>query len=732
MTRTEPTPDPSYAAQDRGDGESYRRYLDGMDASMRQKVALTAAHLLARGKVADMGMGSGTGSQALAALYPGLHVTGVDVNPETVRLARERYQLPNLAFVVGDIAAKVFDDGALDAVLDSSVLHHVTSFNGYDWAAAGRALSVQARTLSLGGVLVVRDFVAPEPGEVVLTLHTDDGDDSDDPASCSSARLLERFAREFRSLAATPGFELRTLSDAGGRRRYGLSHRLAVEFLLRKDYRADWDVEVKEEYTYFTQREFERTFAELGLRVLASTPLYNPWIVKNRFQGRYSLATPSGTPLDHPPSNYVIVGERVAPGEGVRIERLASSQPLGFLELISFRQRHGGQLRDLVRRPHATVDVLPWFEENGEILVLARGSYPRPIAAALEPGAGTIDGSRAPQYVIEPLNVLQQDKPLGETVEEALRLDANIEPSEIESCKAAGSYYPSPGGILEEVRALHVRVAPTHLEAPLESRSGFSTSGRVRALEACQLLRAAQVGALPDARLELNVYGLLHRLGRPAGPWIGEAIDLPDEGGAAWGHDALPEAVPRRAFSRSDHTAGFLDVECASFHEYDARGREVAVQRLEYVRPRALSCNTVAVALLRRRGGRVELGIDDDDLPAAQCFSGNSNLWVTPAWRLPHDVTGITPARQWLKERVGAEYGAAIGECWELGGPYRPSAGLTPETVFPLAVSVAEEQPAVRALRWVALDALLHAVDELRDGHLRVVVWRSAHALGLL
>lgn len=55
---------------------------------MQQKVALTTAHLLSQGHVADMGMGSGTGSYSLAALYPALHVTGVDVSPEVVAIAR--------------------------------------------------------------------------------------------------------------------------------------------------------------------------------------------------------------------------------------------------------------------------------------------------------------------------------------------------------------------------------------------------------------------------------------------------------------------------------------------------------------------------------------------------------------------------------------------------------------------------------------------------------------------
>ena len=68
----------SYASQDRGDDSAYERYLRAMDASMKQKVALTAAHLLCRGRVADMGMGSGGGSRALAALYPELEVIGVD------------------------------------------------------------------------------------------------------------------------------------------------------------------------------------------------------------------------------------------------------------------------------------------------------------------------------------------------------------------------------------------------------------------------------------------------------------------------------------------------------------------------------------------------------------------------------------------------------------------------------------------------------------------------------
>ena len=192
--------DGGYAAQARGDHSAYARYLAGMDASMKQKVALTAAHLLCEGRIADMGMGSGLGSQALAALYPRLEVVGVDIDETVVDLARRTHRLPNLSFAQGDIAAPTFPPESLDGIFDSSVLHHVTSYRGYRHQNAAEALAVQIRQLRPHGVLVVRDFLDPGDRPVLLDVPADDGEESDDPARASTAALLERFAREFLSL----------------------------------------------------------------------------------------------------------------------------------------------------------------------------------------------------------------------------------------------------------------------------------------------------------------------------------------------------------------------------------------------------------------------------------------------------------------------------------------------------------------------------------------------------
>ncbi len=738
----------SYVTQHRGGDAAYQRYLQGMDASMRQKVALTAAHLLCEGDLADMGMGSGSGSYALAALYPDLHVTGVDVNLEMVQRARQRYVLPNLTFLQGDVAEPCFAAQSQEAILDSSVLHHVTTFNGYDPTAATRALEVQAGQLAEHGVLIVRDFLDPGPGTVWLDVPTDDGVDgcsslSDDPQHCSTAALLVRFARDFRPLATTEalrGFSLREVKPVAecplraNFQRFELSHTHAVEFLLRKDYRRDWSTEVQEEYTYATQEEFEWMFQRLGLRVLASTPIRNPWIVEHRFRDKFELWDTSGLRLDDPATNYVIVGQKVAPGVGVRMSQAKDQARLNYLEITHFRRVDTQQVYDLVRRPHSTIDVIPWFERQGEVFVLARRSYPRPILASRPRGSRPIDGSTPSAYLSEPLNVQQGDKPLGQTVEELLSQFADLSSEHMLQCEAGHTCYPSPGGLQEEIRSLLVEVTPTNVQRQLDGRSGFSTSGELRAIEARQALRAAQVGGLPECRLERNIYDLLLRRHKDPGPWIGETITLTPCVKAVhitrW--DDLRCRPHRRRFRRvkAAQSSRFLDVICAQFDEHDAAGNVVASQPLEFVVPRPLSLNTIAVAPLCQQDGEVLLGLDDDDLPAAQCFVGNSELLVAPAWRLPRDVTGIRASRQWIQERLLAEYGAVVSSVWELGGPYHPSPGVTPELVFPLAVCVRQmDAAAKRPLHWVPLSELVLGRSELRDGHLLTLVLRAAHAL---
>ncbi|MEZ4465218.1 MAG: SAM-dependent methyltransferase [bacterium] len=617
------------------------------------------------------------------------------------------------------------------------MLHHVTSFNGYDRAAAARAIGVQAKLLAPGGVLVVRDFLDPGPGSVLLDVPDDDAPENPVGAGGSTAALLVRFSREFKMLNPPDqrGFPLEAQAVgaegpplAPGWRRFLLDRRHAVEFILRKDYRRDWDLEVQEEYTYLTQAGFERACAARGLRLLASTPIRNPWIVQHRFEGRLRWWSLEGEELDWPATNYVVAAERVGEGEGVGFSAEPVA-PRGYLRLTHWRRAADGAIQDLVSRPGTTVDILPWFREGEALHVLARRSYPRPLLHRLNAAGPALDGTRAPLYVTEPLNGALGDGALGEVIERVLAA-ADVPPDDIRRVDATPPWYPSAGGLQEQITTVRVQIAPTRVALALPAASGFGTSGVVRAMEACQVLRAAQVGGLPDARLEVATYGLLQAHGLDVGPWIGAEIEVP----AGPDVEATPVAAAvgpagRRRFTRTQAGAGFLALEAARFTELDALHAAGAAQVLEWVEPVALSLQTIAIALLCRVGDAVLVGVQDDDRPTAQAFTGHSDLPVAPAWRLPRDVVGQRAAERWVRRRLMAELGVDVGPLRPLGGRYHPSPGATPEVVYPCAAAV---RTTGTALRWVPLADLARAQESLRDGHLRIVVLRAAHALGLL
>ncbi len=709
----------TYSKQDRGNESSYTKYLNEMDASMQQKVAATAAHILIEGNVADMGMGSGATSFALASLYPNLNIAGVDNNPVMVNRAKKTYVRKNLRFIESDIAKRCLPLNSQEAIINSSVLHHVTSFNNYDHNAAVRAIATQNSQLAEDGLLIVRDFL--DPGKVPVWLDLPKG---------PVVEYFNRFTKEFRSLSDSPGCEYKELQAPKGFRRFELQKKHATEFVLRKDYVDSWDLEIQEEYTYATREKFEQTFESLGLRILASTPIYNPWIIANRFQDQFVLRDTKGKEVDFPATNYVIVGQKVPEGEGVRIEEQKKVKPLDYLSMKHYQIKDTGKVFDLVRRPGVTLDVLPYYQKKGQFYLLARRGYPRPIVGFNQEGTVSLDGSKPSVYLTEPLNMIQTDKPSAQNAEELLQEFGNVN---IHKMHKGLRFFPSPGGIQEEVKSIYVEIDPTSVKTPLKDQSGFSTSGILRPIDAHQLLRAAQVGALPDIRLEMNTYHLFSKYQIDPGSWIGEKITLKD--GPLPKFTSLQEVVnrqPRRCFQHTSERSYFLELKCSEFIEKDSKNNTVSKKALEFVIPSQLSCNTVTVAILRKHQGEVFIGVEDDNLPAAQCFNGQSNLPVTPAWRLPKEISGIKQYQKWISNQLFEDYGIRHRPFWELGGRYHPSPGVTPEIVTPLAVEVMEESSTQRNIDWVPLTEAIKYQNLILDGHLRIAVLRVAHGLGLL
>ncbi|MFC8145161.1 class I SAM-dependent methyltransferase [Streptomyces paradoxus] len=101
------------------------------------------------GDVLDLGCG--TGSLSLLASEQGHRVTGVDLSPAMVTLAREKLAGRDAVFLVGDAAAPPVGEQRFDAVLVRHVL----------WALpdAGRALRHWCGLLRPGGRLVLVEGV---------------------------------------------------------------------------------------------------------------------------------------------------------------------------------------------------------------------------------------------------------------------------------------------------------------------------------------------------------------------------------------------------------------------------------------------------------------------------------------------------------------------------------------------------------------------------------------------
>ncbi|HSE26335.1 MAG TPA: class I SAM-dependent methyltransferase [Pyrinomonadaceae bacterium] len=727
-----------YDKQDRGSQAAYEWYFAGMDSSMQQKVALTTAHFPVRGRIADMGSGSGRGTFDLASLYDGLELIGVDINPVSVQLSNEKFKRPNLSYIVGDISQMVFPENSLDGILDSSVLHHVTSFNDFDVKRVLHTFDNQVTQLKPGGVIIIRDFVIPDgPEAVYLDLPETDGASSGSYKEIFTAALFEIFAATWHS-SVNPDRPVpftRTRSPRNGFARFQLTLRAAAEFVLRKDYRADWDTEVLEEYTYLTQAQFEEAFRARGLRIVTSRPLWNPWIVQNRFEDKFYLSDLHNNSLPYPPTNYLIVGEKVGADEGVELSELKSTMLTTpqFLRLTASRHKESKKVYELVERPNRTIDVLPWFESEGQLFVLAKKDFPRPIVNACADQT-RLAGAALSGYITEPLSAIADSSSTTDEVLRILSERAGLTSDEVIEIGQPFFYYTSPGAINELVTGCVVRIKEMPLfSAEFPNYTSFKSAGTVRELDALQVLRASHVGGMFDARLEINIYHLLERLGRSAGPWIGAPIKLSSqsvENLSATTFDRLMLDRHGVFENNSGAEANFLSIREGIFVERTNSGKGISTVSFEYVVPKELSFTSMAGLPVVKTEDSVLVGLELRDLPAVQSFTGSSKILTTPAWRLPRRVENQTQLPMFLANAMQRDFGLSILDTWELGGSYFCSPGVTPEVVYPFVVEVDSRNIASTSLTFVSLDDLRRNLRLIRDPHLLISAYRLIHALG--
>lgn len=706
----------------------------GPDPATFQKIAFLTGHgLLTPGaRIADMGCGWGEGSFHLARLNPSVRVVGVDIDPTRIEKARKDYgSLPNLTYCVGDIEQADKVTGApFDAILNSSVMHHVYSYNRYDEQAVRATIAGQFGAVKEGGLIVIRDFLA-QPTNRYVTLSLQDKGSPQSVETYSEADMLVLFAQHARALLdkGERGFAYREIkTDKEGWRRFILPAYWAAEFLWRKDYRRTFFGEVRELYSFWNQQQWTDIANAHGARLLHIGPYSNPWMIENRFKGRVVLQDEFGQNLGFPPTNFAMVMQKVGFGESLYVgerSRVAIGKP--YLQARRYLHRVTGEIVDTVARPGGVNDYLPYAVEKGRLTVWAKWGYPRPLINAASRGTADLDGKAHSGHIIEPValaNVgagadvaatlaqrLGFDDLTGIGIEPALRYDTDWVFSE------------------ESSESFFLRCDPKKVQSATVSPalSGFSTSGEVRAYDAQVLLHAAHVGLLPEARLETNLYALMRAQGITPNPWMDGVQALPPVAAVKETTiKAVRESAPRAVFAPVDEPAQNILIDRIVCEDHSARG-VLASAEIEVAYAAQGSANRVVLfPLTRGEEGRVYMGVQDADSVAAQRATGNSRILAALQMRLPFDVHSLGAAQDYAAQRLGVS-GEALAR---LGEGSFASIGMSREKFYPFMV-YAKPQDLNLPLRFVRLDVLFARAHQLRDAALILGVFRATHALGL-
>jgi hypothetical protein len=675
-----------------------------MPEFIRQKAQMISAHFLlpAGAKIVDMGCESGEVTYMLAVLNPHSEFIGIDIDPAAIDFARRTYILPNLSYRLSDLAIPDVPDDSLDGIVNSNILHHVYSRGGYDPAAVEDILEKQVRKLKTGGTMLVRDYVMPPADEYVLLELPAAESRGADAESLSDPDLLVAYSQGARPMAGgAEGFFIDERPPVReGTRLFHLPHKWALEFVHRKNYRSNWESEMKEEYTFFTWLDYKREFAQLGMRMVFSAPYWNPWVVKNCFKGHFQMYSEDGEPLEYPATNHFIVAQKVADKQSLILEeRRPSTAPGSELRIMVVKDKKTGFVHEMVKRPGEHCDIVPWrVTSDSRLVMYVRGGYPRPIVNAVQRGNANLDGKRWSGHLIEPISM--DTSGMGESIDDnrGMIFDyvgsyAGLRTKSETSWYLGDTYYPSPDRIDEAIEPVFIEVEnPYKTTWPIveDKDVRFSEAGQIVELDAADILLASQVGLLPEPRLEMYAFELLVRNGLPVPRWIGEKLPkLPGQAPPSKDpRDLLAELGPGE-FEEVRDLPGNLKAVKSVFVEEGKVGRAtrgLTAQDVEFVVSDDGVENIALVAPLSRDwDNNLLLAVEPRIMPAPNRFGGNGAMLNLPSFVLPKDVKNMSGARKW----VAAKFQVPLENVGSMGESYFTHTGVTPQRIYPFFVGSA-------------------------------------------
>ncbi len=672
----------------------------------------TLSHLLLDdgAKVVDMGCDNGAMAFAMSVLNPHIKIIAVDKSKRQINKARELYKRHNLEFKAGDASSELFEKNTIDAIINSFVLHEVFSGSRYNERIVSDTLRKQFHMLKVGGTMFIRDYAKPPPEEMVIMEMPDTPSTGQDMASLSEPDLLIWYSAHARPRhdPGTGGFFLEEIPARLPRTRlFRLPYKWAYEFIMRKDDRSHWEAELPMEYTFFTEHEFLKELRSQGARVQYSAPYWDEGIIEKRFDGHFRLYTDEGAHIGNPPTSFIAVAQKMSERKSLHIEeRRPSAGEEGQLKIQAMRNEKTGDLVDIVTRDMEIGEVVPYLvTEEGRLKIFLHDGIARSIINAVSRSGANIDGKRWSAHMVEPVSFDMQ------AIYDIDTLDVNntvrfcrdylgLKPYNSAVLEHGPDYYPAPDYIDERMHTYYLHVVSPGKDVTPKSFVGyaarFQARGKIRELDAQNVLNAITVGLIPNARLEMQILSLYQHLGMKAENWTEKQIAL-KRGKITAKADmrlllqSLNETDSR--FQDVKGTTGQLrSVHSIFVEEGQSQGgiTGLSSQEVDFVISDEKTVNTaVVLPLTADMEGDIHAGFLLNHLPVPQRHEGSGLTISAPSFNLPRNIANLQDAKKFIAEKFNVAPEMVI----KLGESYFSHTGMTPQRIHPFGVAVPPDMP---------------------------------------
>jgi hypothetical protein len=312
----------------------YNTYVRSFDEGAERKYELVK-DLVLPGRVVDVGCCTGA-LLRLLTLDGRLRESdfyGIEVARHLYAECQHRkeqgaFASDNVFFYQRNVAAgPVFPPNSVNTFTTFALTHELESYQGR--ATLERFIALLRDQLTLGGRWLNVDVVGPEGKDetVCMKLNRGDGRNDDYDADLGpldrSARAAylrglsthARFLRFRHDFRGAEGYRLAADPEViGGETYFVLSLRDACEFMSKKDYVDNWLSEMHETFCFWSFSEWSAAVQRAGLAVHpASRAFANPWIVRNRYEGKVELFRKGAGGLErlgYPVTNMLLAAEK--------------------------------------------------------------------------------------------------------------------------------------------------------------------------------------------------------------------------------------------------------------------------------------------------------------------------------------------------------------------------------------------------------------------------------------